>query len=709
MKHLRYYSEFISRAGTTWRIEIHQEADDLPEPEFVEMTSDPLQIEWAECDKLDPVQSSCATINLISMSDRQFVDLYSIDPEQVRMDVMRNGKLYWSGVIDPELYEEPYSFHDRYIVSITFSDFAILDRRDWQTRGFGTIGHFVEKCIEAAAFRHEGVEHYISTGLKVDAPGNIFEDCRIMGDNFFDEEDEPMTFREVLDGILQPFAMKIIQKNGKIYIYDLNAIFPHTPHAVEWQGTDAALGVDKVYNNVTVTFSPYDSDDLISLEVSKKDLPKADIVNDIRVMVERGDEEVAGFDIKIGTPGKGTDKFDIWTTQAALFHIDPIYSGSEDRGVAWCVYPDQERYLSQPAGVAGYSGNKVPVVDNVSIFRSIKRVYIDDYIRYDAQLKVTLDLLFDVRYNPFESATENNEEAMYDHLENWCNFAYVPFALRLYDSNHVMRYHYDNTKVEQSDGYDRLRVLGAWKKSSDMQGMSGFLCYYDTGNRKSKSGLGGWKKNRPIIGYYRGDLPSRFEKLSDGEYIPLPPMPGWLELEIFAGVHQFDYKREVKNIYARTRWVLYKDPTLSVVDIHGKDLKLEDVETKAWINRQANEELSISTIIGTRIDPTPFGRGYIMNASDGKARIRFCRAETEDFLERLLIGTIYSNHSKRANTLSGTICTIPEFCILYDKSDVYNKYVILSQVEHPAIDQSEVKMVQMFPDDYIGIEYDENI
>lgn len=708
MKYLRYYSEFISRAGTAWRIEIHQDAENRPEPEFVEMTSDPLQIEWAECDKLDPVQSSCATINLISMSDRQFVDLYSIDPEQVRMDVMRDGKLYWSGVIDPELYEEPYSFQDRYIVSITFSDFAILDRKDWHTRGFVSIGNLIEKCIEAATFRHNGIERYISTGLKVLAPGDIFEDCLIFGENFFDEDDDPMTFREVLDGVLQPFAMKIIQKNGNIYIYDLNEMFYHTPHAVEWQGADATLGVDKVYNNVTVTFSPYGSGNLISLDVEKKDLPKTDIVDEVRVMVQRRETQAVGFDISIGTPGKGTNKFDIGTTQAAMFHISPIYSGNEERGVAWCVYPDEIRYLSRPAGVSGYSGSKVPVVDNVSIFRSIKRVFIGDYIQYNGRLKVTLDLLFDVRYNPFESADEYNMEDMYDHLQNWCNFAYVPFALRLYDSKMNMRYRYNNVGIEKTDGYNR-DSMGFWEKSNDMQGMSGFLCYYNNNNRKSQSGLGGWHKNRPIIGYYRGELPSGITKLSDGEYIPLPPESGWLELEIFAGVHQFDYKREVKNIYARTRWVLYKNPTLSLVDTYGKNIEPEDIETKAWINKQASEELSISTIIGTCRDPNAFGRGYIWNVSKGLMQMRFCRAGVEDFLERLLIGTIYSNHSIRANTLSGTMRTIPEFCILYDKSDVYNKYVILSEVEHPAIDQSEVKMVQMFSDDYTGVDYDENI
>lgn len=707
MKYLRYYSAFKSIGKVDWRIEIYQESDSIPIPERVEMTDEPLEIEWSETDKFDPIQSSCATINLISMDDRQFVDLYSINPENVRLDVYRNNSLYWSGLIDPELYEEPYSYRDRYVVSITFSDFAILERLDWQRKGFGTIEEFVRECLNATKFTYTKVNKYISTKLNEQYLGSLFDDCTLVGDNFFDEEDEPMTMREVLEGILQPFALKIIQKNGQVYIYDLNYLIGFAPSVVEWRGTDATLGTDSVYNNVTVTYSPYEQDKLMNIEVDEKDFPTPE-TGAIRVYTDNHslDSEAVGFDIYLGEKGVGTKDFDINTNFAALYNIQPTYSGSEERGVAWCVHPLNTQYLTPAYGVAGYTPHGLPTITPTSIIKPKSKVYIGIDNAANYRLNVSLELLFDVRYNPFESASVPNEEGNWGRLQNWCNFAYVPFALRLYDSAGNMIMRYNNINVMESNGWT---TKGQWENSSQKTGISGFLAYYNLSDRKTQSGLGGWQTNKPAIGYYRKEFPALIGKLGDGDCIPLPPVPGMLELEIFAGVHQFDYGRDSGNIYAYTRWVLYKNPKITIVDNYGNDLKLEDVETSAWINKQAKEKYEISTIIGTRKDPLPTGRGYILNTSSKSAYRTFYRAGVQDSLERLLIGTVYSNHSRRANVLSGTTKLQPAFCSMYDKSDVDSKYVVLSEIQHPADDTSEVKLVRLFEDNFEGIEYETEI
>ena len=79
-------------------------------------------------------------------------------------------------------------------------------------------------------------------------------------DNFYDEDGEPMTVREVLDETLRPFALRLIHKGGKIFVYDLNDIYTtFDPETIVWDSDDSVVGVDKVYNNVTVTFSPYEN------------------------------------------------------------------------------------------------------------------------------------------------------------------------------------------------------------------------------------------------------------------------------------------------------------------------------------------------------------------------------------------------------------------------------------------------------------------
>ena len=92
MKHLRYYSGFYSRDNIPYRIEIWQESETDFDPVRIVLSSDPVEIEWAEVDKLEPVHSSSATLNMVSMSDRFFADLYAVEPGAIRLDILRKGE-----------------------------------------------------------------------------------------------------------------------------------------------------------------------------------------------------------------------------------------------------------------------------------------------------------------------------------------------------------------------------------------------------------------------------------------------------------------------------------------------------------------------------------------------------------------------------------------------------------------------------------------
>ena len=72
---LRYRGGFYSVSNTLYDIEIWQDeyAGTVQEIAFC---ATPLDLEWPETDKLEPVQSSRATLQLYSDSDRQFIDEY---------------------------------------------------------------------------------------------------------------------------------------------------------------------------------------------------------------------------------------------------------------------------------------------------------------------------------------------------------------------------------------------------------------------------------------------------------------------------------------------------------------------------------------------------------------------------------------------------------------------------------------------------------
>lgn len=714
MKYLRYYSGFYSRDNIPYRIEIWQDAEAAFDPERITLAADPVEIEWAEVDKLEPVHSSSATLNMVSMSDRCFADLYTVAPGTIRLDILRNGALYWSGTLDTELFEEPYSYKDRYITTVTFSDFAVLDRMDWQDRGVKTMSEVLETCLAAAGFNRGVLEKRISTGLAEGYTGDLFDDCSLMCDNFFDEDEEPSSIREVLDEMLRPFALRLKQKNGKLLLYDINGIYNTASTAVQWRGTDAEMGVEPVYNKVTITFSPYASATLFDGTLDPDDIltDQADVAGEEMVYTDRT-LNTEGFRFTYGASGtRRLGKLELTDAGGRPFRIDPEYSGSNAAGVMWGYRTGTDWHGSRPQNPVEGDYGTYPTMDTCHKMITLPKVRV--LSNHDAngrryRMRVTLSVLFDVRYNPFEPASRKNEEGNWDDFANWVNYGYIPVRILLYDDAGKARYYYDNHMVRWNED---PTYGGTWKmmvESTQEDIQISWLSFYDLSNREGNTGFGGWQENKRALGYYSGKLTDSYIKAPTGELLPSLPISGYIEVMIYSGVWRRDNNDNYPfphKVWTISRWLLYKDPKIEIVKDNGRDIEEEDIEVSAWINRQAKEGLDISTIIGTSQVLVPSGRGYILKTSDLSILQTFNRASVTDSLERLLAGTVYSNYARRMSTLNGTVALIPSAEVLSDVSSDNAKYMLLSEVQNLAAETSEIKMAEIAPDSYEGIEYE---
>ena len=714
MKYLRYYSGFYSRDNIPYRIEIWQDAEAAFDPERITLAADPVEIEWAEVDKLEPVHSSSATLNMVSLSDRCFADLYTVAPGTIRLDILRNGALYWSGTLDTELFEEPYSYKDRYITTVTFSDFAVLDRMDWQDRGAKTMSEVLETCLAAAGFNIGVLEKLVSTWLAEGYTGDLFDDCSLMCDNFFDEDDEPSSIREVLDEMLRPFALRLKQKNGKLLLYDINGIYDTASTAVQWRGTDAEMGVEPVYNKVTITFSPYASATLFDGTLAPDDIltDQADVAGEEMVYTDRT-LNTEGFRFTYGASGtRRLGKLELTDAGGRPFRIDPEYSGSNAAGVMWGYRTGTDWHGSRPQNPVEGDYGTYPTMDTCHKMITLPKVRV--LSNHDAngrryRMRVTLSVLFDVRYNPFEPASRKNEEGNWDDFANWVNYGYIPVRILLYDDAGKARYYYDNHMVRWNED---PTYGGTWKmmvESTQEDIQISWLSFYDLSNRESNTGFGGWQENKRALGYYSGKLTDSYIKAPTGELLPSLPISGYIEVMIYSGVWRRDNNDNYPfphKVWTISRWLLYKDPKIEIVKDNGRDIEEEDIEVSAWINRQAKEGLDISTIIGTSQVLVPSGRGYILKTSDLSILQTFNRASVTDSLERLLAGTVYSNYARRMSTLNGTVALIPSAEVLSDVSSDNAKYMLLSEVQNLAAETSEIKMAEIAPDSYEGIEYE---
>ena len=705
-KGIRYTGEFMSIAGSRYRAEIWQEGFTGKPSELTFPYETPVSIEWAEVDKLEPVMSSAATLMVVSERDRQFVDLYTTKAGSTRLDIYRNNKLYWSGTLDPEIYEEPFSRQKDYEVTLTFSDFAPLDRIPFEqataNRGRLKLRAVIDLCMKKSGINTGALQTFITTTSGTGA--SLLDGVCVSEDNFFDEDGEPMTLREVLEGVLRPFGLQMIQKDGCINLYDLHALEATQPRRVRWCLADSALGVDKTYNNCELTFSPYMNNSIMDASI-EPDMIKDSACTVHSINVDYSGNNYPGFDMLLHPLSLKQRKFSVLDAfnRTKFFKIKPILSGDSEAGIAvvFDTRTGHKTYAQQCSRIqnAGLPSVTIGMHDRPYVF-------IDPAQRGNYLLNLKIEALVDVRYNPFEDAGKDNEEGWWNHFQRRCNYAYIPFLLNLRDDQGKALYHYDNSEVINTPLFSFLtyNIGRTWKPGSGTWG-NAYAAYYDKDDPDKKTGWGGWKTNRPIMGWTLR-LPSIFDKMFDGEYIPMPPTSGWLDLTIGNAFRIFEPGMKDNFDLSIVHWFLIKKVELKLTTAYGKELDKSDIVLRAWVDQNAREELKLDTVCGTLPDGAhPTARGQFFTPA-GNVITSFRRAGVTDKVERLLLGTVYSQFHGRKKKLSGTADLVSKFCTLTDEHEA-GKFVVVSEVQNLLRDESNLAMTEIVKDNYTGVPFNE--
>ena len=175
-------------------------------------------------------------------------------------------------------------------------------------------------------------------------------------------------------------------------------------------------------------------------------------------------------------------------------------------------------------------------------------------------------------------------------------------------------------------------------------------------------------------------------------------------MRVGVGIYQFDYKREEKDIYSRTRWVLYKSFNIELVDKYGNALTLKDQIHTAWIEKEAEEAYEIETHLGTMHKASPAARGVVFRSNSNEIVKDVYRNGYTAGLEQLAIGTIYSQFGSRKNQFTGTVELLPEFTIC-SENNTPGKYMLTSEMQNLSAATSDINMVEIESDNYEGVEF----
>lgn len=755
-KYLRYMGEFLSRAGVVWRVEILQEADS-PFDKIGSLTfeaNEALVIEWGDAKKETTICGSSATLRIESPGDRTYEDLYTIAPGRIRMDVYREDILYWSGMLDPEFYEEPYERAANYPVALTFSDFGILDRLKYDLVGMRTLREIVDYSIGRTAINTVVDETLISTRLTPDGENMTLADLKVRSDNFYDEDGEALSLKEVLEGILQPLALRMIQRAGRVYIYDMNALYLSAPVSdVEWNGDNQTMGTDCVYNNAKITWSTYaqgaDLSDqdcwIIETDPNKTALNEPDGISVGAATVfsyhygtsseEWRDATGVGFSLWVSEKGKNAELG--FGSLARYFKTVPQFDGDESEGVAIC-WPGISANPKHFAGELYWQSLRIvhhgympsAIRGNISrigemIFRSANITLPPVDRPNDLILRIGLDMLLDPRFNPNEPGInwETPPVPAKDWQDQWAqygNFVYVPVMIFFRPDGSNDLYCWNNRDVISRDvrsaRVDSLSATyGEWVKYVSGAPTWGYFSYYNPDDRSNASGVGGWQTNRSTINPHIGPLTSHLRKAKAGQYIPYPDFGNggtlWVEVRskgwIFnrGGITLGDPLQNAATnaLWERFNWLLCKLPEIEIMNNRDfdKGINTDDIEYKAEINSDAKEDIEIETICGSSAEGVPTARGAYFYAADGRQITELSRAGRTSQIEDLLIGTLFSQFGQRHTKLSGEMAIAAEgLCTYSEVNQEGKKFMITSDTQDVIMDTSDATITELRPDEY---------
>jgi hypothetical protein len=758
-KYVRYSGSFLSHGGTVWRVDIMQDAEE-PFEKIGELTfeaEEAVVIEWEEKPKHDVICGSTATIRVESPGDRTYEDLYTIEPGSIRMDVYRDGVIYWSGALDPEFYEEPYERASMYVVSLTFSDFGILDRKKYASDGMKTLSKILDMCLQEMGIKYIGIDQSMISTELVTAEELLMplDALKVRSDNFYDEDGEASTLQEVLEGVFQPLGLRIIQKAGTIYVYDLNGLYAQKAKEAIWDGDSSTMGTDSVYNNAKITWSPYAQSGNLAPDTCWTEDTDANLTalnnlfgatmgnsryysfhysTDLEDWVDNSD---CGFTLWVSDKGENAE---IDTTKCKFFKIVSQCDGTDCEGIAV--------YFRSVAGITVTNGSvsskafsargngrspqylksdtRVTSQDGMVMFKS-SAVWIPPVDNSaDLSIRIVLNLLVDPRFNPFESAVkiiEEDQKAWQDRWNSAGNYFYVPVCVKYQKDGDNTIYCWDNTDIVNADIKDNpisliSQTYGKWVEYTESNGkpnVVGYFAYYDVDDRGDKSGVAnGFADNRPAINPHTGKIYTALSNIDAGQYIRYPDNGGgklWVEVLdsgwMYSDAVGKNSLQNIKNLFTdlwdKISWVLFKLPEIELVNStqFEKTISTDDVEYSAEISASAKESLELDTICGSAKDGIPTARGAYFSSKTGRQIRTLSRAGRTTQIEELLIGTLYSQYAGRKTKLSGEMVIDPGGLVPYsEQNQGEKKFIMVGETQDLITDTTEATIIELRPDEY---------
>mgnify|MGYP006999393791 CR=1 FL=1 len=242
-----------------------------------------------------PLRFSTAKLNVVGKDYLQA--LFSTQYRQHRVTLTVDGVVTWCGYIKPEVYTQDYTSETFELELECMSAMSVLEYIDYTIQGeekqFVSLWSLLKRCVEASRGRYTAVNVpfvYGMTKENYQAGENVLDRMMVSEQNFFDEDDQPMKLKEVLEEVCKFLGWTCTDWRGELWFVDMdhqgtyhkydqtlttkqdNTFNELTVQEVGFRGSDHSLDILPGYNKVIVRCSNYPLGEIGSMSIDLKDL-----------------------------------------------------------------------------------------------------------------------------------------------------------------------------------------------------------------------------------------------------------------------------------------------------------------------------------------------------------------------------------------------------------------------------------------------------
>ena len=283
----------------------------------------PVIVSYSESDKLyDPIRTSTCTVKVVS--SHYLMNLYSGKAQGTQVIVKNEDRniIEWCGYLQPNLYNQGFV---NCIEEIEFEASDCLSTLQYLKYEYYYNGNnqpmivSFKNIIDSIADKSKLINNYRFT-QKLVSNSDVskifdFKDFYISENNFYSEEGEPWTYKEVLEEICKYFGYVCFQWNDSIYFIDYDQYQSNksmvgylyakadgwrnknyrtisSPNSItekSIRGTGADISLDDVFNKVSVKCNYYNVENVIPDMFEDDNLTERNGIT-ITTVVNRGSE-----------------------------------------------------------------------------------------------------------------------------------------------------------------------------------------------------------------------------------------------------------------------------------------------------------------------------------------------------------------------------------------------------------------------------------